>query len=185
MADLRDATELAWTARDPAFLAAFGATRLLPSVKGRVALRAAILGALAGRDATQRRAIAILRRNWAANRGAQILAPNPVAWSVAEFPDAGGKRPQDWSCNPVNRAYIGKFFRLAARHRIEVYWLLNPIHPSNQSRRDRLEVDRPMDPVRPVGPRPPNVVVVNARRIGLDATHFVDSGHPDRRGRPP
>jgi hypothetical protein len=179
---LRDGLGLAWAARDPGLFGEFAAAQTLPTVRDRRAIRAAILAGLRARPDPDRPSTEARRRNWAVNQGAQVFPPNPLAQSTAEFPNEAPNLRPDWSCHPVNAAYIDGFFRLAAEHRIPAYWLLTPIHPRLQAGRDRLGLDDALTRFLAERAGASGVTVVDARRLGLDPDLFVDATHLDRRG---
>ena len=49
--------------------------------------------------------------------------------------------PRAWRCHPVNEAYLRRFLALADGHAIPVFWLLPPIAPVVQARRERTGAD--------------------------------------------
>jgi hypothetical protein len=180
----RDGFELAWTARHATYLGTFLANWALPTFRDRLPIHARIRNALQGLPAPTREHLDAHRRNWEVNRGAEVLPPNPIAATTSEFSNEKGNLRPGWKCHPINVEYIAKFFRLAAEHRVRVYWLLTPIHPRLQAGRDRLGIDDALtrfvrEQAEAAGP---GVVVVDGRRLGLDADLFVDATHPDRRG---
>jgi hypothetical protein len=182
--DLRECVELAWTARDAAFLGTMAAATLLPSVKARDPIRADVVAALRGGPADRlRRTIPQSRRNWIVNRGAQLMPRIPDIVKIPEFWDESASYPKHWGCLPTNAAYIRRFFRLAAENRIPVFFLVPPRHPRVQANRERLGLDALYTRfIRRVTAGDPNVTVIDARRSGYDPSVFIDSSHFDRQG---
>ena len=184
LCDLRECLELAWTARDARFLGSLATTKLLPSFRVRAEIRADVLAAFRGESAdARRRTVAQARRNWAANGGAQVMPRNPDVATIAEFWDESASYPEHWSCPPTNRVYVRGFLRLAAEHRIPVFFLIPPRHPRVQANRERLGLDaRYTRFVRAATAGFANVTVVDGRYSGYAPTVFIDSSHFDRQG---
>lgn len=183
-AGLRDGLALARAAGDADLFGEFAASWALPTARDRQAIRAAIRAALLGLPDPDRAETEARRRNWAVNRGAQALPINPLAASTAAFPNEAPNLRPGWSCHPVNAATIDAFLRLAAEHRVPVYWLLTPIHPRLQEGRESLGLDEALSRFvrRRARAAGRGVTVVDARRLGLDPDLFVDATHLDRRG---
>src|SRR5438270_12433643 len=113
-------------------MATLAAGGLLPSVRGRFEIRAGIVAALQGREASSRSTTAGFRRNWAVNKGAQLSprsATPPEKFRIARWEDF----PRPWSCDKVNAEYIRRFLALARSRDIPVYWLLPPVSPELQA----------------------------------------------------
>jgi hypothetical protein len=123
----------------------------------------------------------LLYRNWNFNKGAMI---DPKRWFLDNSGIADAERNSSaWRPDPVNEHYFHAFFDLAARHGIKVVWLLPPVSPGTQiiweARGDESLFNRFIgDQLR----RHPNVVVVDSRHSGYEATAFHDQVHLDRDG---
>jgi hypothetical protein len=174
--------EVAWTSRDATFFAATMLGRALPSYRGRFEVRDAIAAALGGEDKSTRELNRACRRQWALNRGAQILSnewanrQDPSAWYQANCTTG-------WTLEPLNAKYVRKLLDLADDRNIPVFWLLPPIHPEAQDRCDRGGYDAAVE--RFVGKalaRYPNLVVLDARRSGYGPAIFTDIVHLNRKG---
>ena len=184
VATLADGLELARVARDASFAARFALAQALPSIRDRRSLRSSIASRLAGLPGPDRAEADARERTWRLNRGGHPLAPIPPAATPAEFPNEAPNLRLGWACGPTNAAIIARFFDLAARREIPVYWVLTPIHPRLQARRDALGIDAGFARfvLEQADRAPGRVTVVDARRLGLGPDHFVDATHLDRRG---
>ncbi len=179
--DLRETVELCWSARDPDLFGAITLARLLPSVQCRGEARANVQLMLRGEKSDRVGIMLLLFRNWNFNKGAMI---DPKRGFQDDSGVADAERNSSaWRPDPVNMQYFHAFLDLAARHRIRVVWLLPPISPGTQviweARGDELLFERFIrDQLR----RHPNVVVLDGRHSGYEATAFHDRVHVDRDG---
>jgi hypothetical protein len=182
--EFRECLDLAWSARDPFLPGAVMAAGLIPTLRDCNELRAAIMAVLRGRNAfsaeTRRLHHHCLRRN----RGAEVAdAPPEHAWAgrIAEW--TRELFPNTWHCHALNATYVDRILNMAEAHGIAVYWLLPPLSPAVQERRQRLgadlEYDRFVDDVRATHP---SVRVLDARHSGYDNAAFVDPIHLNRHG---
>src|SRR5262249_43679205 len=121
---LREAFELAWTAGEAGEFLRLATALLFPSIRSRRDLDEGLLAALKGKSASRRRE-AFLQRNRRQNKGALLLDPQPLKEEPSIWYRTNYPRP--WACAPVHAAYVDQFMKLAAAHKITVYWLLPPI----------------------------------------------------------
>jgi hypothetical protein len=180
---LLECLELSWTASDPTFFAATALAILSPTVRARIEIRTNILLALRGEPGIYRSDTLRYRRNWDANLGAQVTARNPrFTGSVLELLHKQCMSDV-WWCNRINLAYIRRFLALAAARDIPVYWLLPPLAPELQARRERSGADAQHTRfVRGLQASFPNLTVVDGRHSGYEPPVFFDPVHLDRRG---
>ena len=182
--DLGEALDLAWAAGDARLFAATTLGHHLASYRARHDIRAGVVAALEGRSSTKRDQIEAHRRNRAANGGAVLLWKNPAFQDPVAPPEAVIP-PGNWACDPVNAAYVNRFFALAAESMLPVYWLMTPESPGASSWQDRngdhARIDRF---ARDIQDRYPNVVVVDGRGSGYPPGVFNDQAHLDREGSP-
>jgi hypothetical protein len=174
--DGREAVELAWTARDPSLLGRLATMWLLPSVRGRSPIRQHLMAVLAGQASPWRPQSELLMRNWAANRGAQVMPGrlvepfDPNAKCQEFFPT--------WACHPVNSAYLIRTFELTAARRIPVVLVLPPINPILQALSERSGfADAYETSLRRLVGRYPHVVVLDGRHAGYAVESFIDADH--------
>jgi len=178
----RECLELAWRARDATFFASAILGRLLPSVPAQHDLRSNIQVALRGGSDSWREGNLRFRCNWYANKGAQVTAESSFQSRVAEW----GQQlymPNVWWCDKVNAVYIRKFLDLAAVRSSPVFWLLPPISPEVQARREQTGVDaKHAQFVAKALAQHRNLVVVDGRHSGYGPPAFVDPVHLNRCG---
>jgi hypothetical protein len=154
----------------------------LPSFKNRHELRAMVTRLLRGRRVSPRMNNDVVRRNWAANEGAQVNAKRKFR-VPAQPVRPEGHVEGTWAPHPVNARYVERLLALAHQRAIPVYWLLTPRCPTVQTWRDWYGEEARYERfvARMVG-RFPNLVIVDARHSGYDADVFVDTVHLDRDG---
>jgi hypothetical protein len=179
---LREAFDLAWTARDARLFAEILLARALPSVRARREVAGNLRTALAGGHGSEQDRPLHWWRNLNRNRGALVQAPRPIV--PAEIDGwARGFTPSAWPFDRTNRAYLDRFLELAARHRIPVYWIIPPVHPELQARSERTGFDALYSRfVRNVQAKYDNLTIIDGRRLGYPASLFADPLHLDRRG---
>jgi hypothetical protein len=121
--------ELAGAAHDYRLGGALLAGRLLSSLREREEIRHAVVEALGGRGFSTRMNSLLAQRNWAVNRGAQIMnrAPNVEANELEKVNWRGLLQP--WHPQPLNIAYVARCLKLARQHGIPVYWVMPPFSP--------------------------------------------------------
>jgi len=176
--DLRDSLDLALAARDARLFGAVTLARLLPSVRDRYTLRSAVLGALQGNDPSERVGALAVRRNVRTNLGAKLAPPRPGG-ATAPLPGEA----DSWACTPLNDRYIRRFLDLTARHGVTVVWLLPPVRPDLQAKREANGVDAAYKAYAcGLLARYRHLAVVDATRSGFPADSFIDGQHLDRRG---
>jgi hypothetical protein len=180
---LAECGELAWTMRDAAFLGNLVVSRLVPSITSRREIRTDILLALQGQSPPSRAYLPIFWRNWNVNRGAQVMPKDPIMRSDPKYLIKEVYFPDQWSCEPTSVAYIRRFLKLAAAHKIPVFWLLPPIRPDVQAKREQSGLDALyLRLVHHYESRFSNLVVVDGRHSGFEETVFQDPSHLDYEG---
>lgn len=176
---IREALDLAATTRAPEFFARTVTSQALACVAARHEVRASVLAALRGESASAREGVRLLRRNWEANRGAQVI-PETTSRPPSRF---DGLFPDRWECLETTEAYIRRFLALAESRRVPVYWVLPPIRPGAQEWRDRRGLDAPyLDFVAGLQADHGGLKVVDGRKSGYGDALFVDAVHLNRRG---
>jgi hypothetical protein len=175
----RDCAEMASTIHDASFFGRVMLKRALPSIRDRNEIRANILEAFRG-EANTRPAITWAIMNWSENLGAQVMPPTPRRADEPLFTEG---LQAHWEANHDNLVYLRRFLRLAASRDIRVYWLLPPIDPDLQERRDREGLDdKFLSVVNEMVRRYPNLVVLDARHAQYKKELHIDPIHLDRRG---
>jgi hypothetical protein len=181
---LPELAELAWSARDPEFFGSAALGRLVPSVRLRFEVREALMAAMRGEYASARWGLAPKLRNWRENLGAHIQPPASVPGEeVARILETQGYLPGGWACHPVNAAYVERFLALAESRGVRAFWLLPPVQPEVQARRDRGGLSADYERyVRGLADRHANLVVLDGRHAGFPATTMADMTHLNRLG---
>jgi hypothetical protein len=179
---LGETIELGWQSFDGDLLGFSLHERLLPSLKLRLGVRHAFRQAVHGQPNRARDEMLAQRRTLRQTLGALPLEPNP------QFVDDAGpvhpaQRGRTWKPKAVNVRYLRRFLALAAARKIPVFWLLHPWSPNWQARRDALGLEAPYERlINALQAEFTNLVVIDARRAGFDASLFSDQVHLDRRG---
>ncbi|MEO6810450.1 MAG: hypothetical protein ABI353_15150 [Isosphaeraceae bacterium] len=183
LASLRDALDLAWSARSVSLGVKVLLGRVLPSVRSRDEVRAALVAALHGGPPPWASTNRTLLRQWTINRGANLASKNPAFLGKVSAEAHKNLFSDYWKCHKINARYLERFLDLAGSKGVRVYWLLPPISPELQARRDQSGVDaRHTEFVRSVCIRHKDVVVIDGRHAGYDHTVFVDPAHLDGDG---
>jgi hypothetical protein len=179
----RECAELSWEARDPTFFLATALGLLLPSVRARSEIRINILLALQGHEGNLRVDTLRYARNWRANQGAQVTAKNPAFTGIIS-PDTHQRCLSDaWWCHRVNALYARRFLALAAARGIPVFWLLPPIAPAMQARREHSGSDaKHIQFVQEMQKCFYNIIIIDGRHSGYRSSVFCDPVHLDREG---
>ncbi len=181
MATLPECAELAVAARDATFFARMALVWGLPSYRVRKEIRENIMAAVRGEEPTRNWERAIATRNARANRGATHTAKGNYQGELKL--DDPNQFPADWRCDPINEAYIGRFFALAAEHGIEAFWLVPPISRTTLARREAIGAEGQYTRfVESVSARHPGVTVIDARGSHYAFEAFFDSTHLNRDG---
>lgn len=173
---LAETCELSWTEGDASLFARYALAGIVPSLRARPDIRAALLGAVHGQSTSKGQELPMHRRNWAFNRGAMLLPRygderDMPLWYAVNY-------PEPWACDPTNAAYLRRFLRLAEANGIRVYWLLAPLDPEAQDLSEAGGQDARFESfVRRALERHPNLHVLDGRHAGFDRLAFTDAVH--------
>ena len=183
IADAREVLELARVSGKGSLLTSIALGRLLPSYRARLGIRSNLREALRGEAPLLGRINRVCRRNWRANAGANVAARNP-SFRGEVGPDAHKALHSDlWYCYRVNAEYLRCFLALTAARGIRVYWLLPPLAPRLQARRERTGAEAGyLGFVRSIQARHAHLTVLDARHADYGPEVFVDATHLDGRG---
>lgn len=179
----RELIDLAATAKSPPLFLRSAMGRLLPTIRKRDDIRMRILDTWNGLPNRMHEVVMAHRRNWAVNRGAQVAPAEDTFVDELDESLADANRGRSWRPDPTNAAYIDRLLRLAARHGTTVAWVMPTISPTLQKHRDGNGLDRDYERfARSLLARHDNLVIIDGRRSGYDATAFRDAVHLERRG---
>ncbi|WP_406695103.1 hypothetical protein V5E97_29100 [Singulisphaera sp. Ch08] len=157
--------------------------RLLPTFRGRLEVRGAILAALRGEDSPMRLINRVCQRNWGVNDGANVAARNPAFNGEVSAEQHKTLLSHLWYCHRVNKTYVRRILDLTAERGIRVYWLLPPVSPALQTKREETGAESGyLKFVRSFQHPYPHLTIVDGRHAGYDHTAFVDATHLDGRG---
>ena len=179
----RECLELASESRSVGMLAEILLGRLLPSYRGRLEIREAILASLRGESSATFSTNQLALRNWGINRGAHLNSSRtPFPGEVS--PDVHKKLLSDgWKCHRINATYVDKLLGLAETRKVPVFWLIPPLPPQLQERRERSGVDAAyLAFARSMQEKHPGLTVVDGRHSGYDDSTFADHTHLNGRG---
>lgn len=170
--------DLAVSARDSGLFLTVALGKLLPSERTRHEVRALFSGWLHGQNVSPKQTNRLYTRQWTVNRGGQFTPPNPLfTGAVSEVQQTAIMSDRFW-CGKINRRYIDRFLDLASSRGARVYWLLPPVSPAVQARRDASGADARLDAfLKQVQARHPRLSVLDARHCGYPSPVFQDARH--------
>jgi hypothetical protein len=173
-----EALDLARTSRDSRLFAEILAARVLRSYRARHEIRAWIAGAIEGVDVSQRPLNELFTHHWTLHRGGQYTPTNPNYHGELPEAELSGLLADKFWCNKINRAYVDRTIALAESRGIRVFWLLPPVTPGLQARRDASGAEAKYEAfIRGIQARHPRLVVLDGRRSGYDWPVFQDVRH--------
>jgi hypothetical protein len=180
----RESIELAWAARDASFFGSISLARLLPSCKARFEMRAGIRAALRGETASSRPALRVHLRNWEQNHGAHLAPADPSAQETIRRAIATSEYlPTCWTCHPINEVFARRLLELTEARHLRVFWLLPPLHPDVQERRDRGGMHgQYVAFIRRLQAEFPCLTVIDGRHSGYAPDALADLTHLNRVG---
>jgi hypothetical protein len=180
--EMAEAIDLILSTRHAGFGAALALGSLFPSVKDRHEIRSFFRAALQGRSASHRAEIAGQVARWTRDRGALLSDERPAYDGSIDRANRGYFPPR-WRCHPTNERYLRRLLELAESRAIRVYWLLPPVVPRFQARREELGLEASyLQFARTLADRHRNLFVLDARHAGFDHSRFIDPLHLNRRG---
>jgi hypothetical protein len=181
--DAREILELAWSSRSASLLCELAVGRLIPSLRARLEVRGYPQAVLRGQTDRVSLINRVCLRNWTINDGANVAPTNPGFTGALE---AGGDEKYQtgaFHCHRVNAEYIRRLLGLAASRGVKVYWLLPPVTPRLQARREAQGAEADfIQFVRRMQAQATNVTILDARHSGYDHSLFVDPTHLDGQG---
>ena len=134
---LRESLDLARSAGSGSLFFELAVGHLLPSFRSRHEIRSNLRAALRGEIDPLRAINRTCQRNWSLNDGANVAAKNPAFDGVVGADDDQKYQTRAFRRHRVNAEYIRRLFTLAAARGIPVYWLLPPLAPQLQARREQ------------------------------------------------
>jgi hypothetical protein len=181
---LRECVDLSRMASGGSFVLSTIVGRLLPSVRARAELRSNVLAALRSEPDHIGAINRVLWRNWTVNRGANVAASDS-RWHDESEPEIERRmHPNVFYVDRTNAAGLESLMRLADERKIPVFWLLTPLSPDLQARRDQSGADAGYERfVRSFQEKYPQVLtVLDARRGAYPRSLFTDHTHLNGQG---
>ncbi len=179
---LREAAELAWSARDSSFFGTVVARKLLTSFKARREVKSGLGQLVRKGDTASRRQFRAQERNWSLNRGTLLMGRRPRN-STKIGPERMGELTQEWSPDPVTRKYLRKFLALAAENGMQVVWVIPPTSPEHEGLRVKTGQHAYYTKLaEDLQAEFPGMTVVDGRSPGYGRHVFIDDSHLDRVG---
>jgi hypothetical protein len=175
---------LALAARDPGLFASVAAAEVLPTLRNRDRVRAAVSAALKGEADTNRGLNRMLVRNKRVNAGALIQPVKPFDGGIKEEQRRSLLRTP-WAPSTVGRAYVGRFLDLAEARGVRVFWVIPPFCPKLRDARAAVGLDRSYAAfARGFQARHPGLTVIDGSGAGAGYGDelFCDAVHLNRRG---
>ena len=171
-----------WASTRPFTVAAL-VGRVVPSVRARLEIRSSVMAAVAGRSNPVPAMNRVLLRNWEVNDGAN-LSPTGLRAGETEGGIERRLRPDFFHVDRSNAAGLNALMGLAESRRIPVFWLLPPIAPSLQARRDRSGAEAGYEEfIRTFVTRyPRTLTILDARWRQFSTSNFVDETHLNKNG---
>ena len=180
---LRESLDLARSAGSGSLFFELAVGHLLPSFRSRHEIRSNLRAALSGEIDPLRAINRTCQRNWSLNDGANVAAKNPAFDGLVGADDDQKYQTRAFRRHRVNAEYIRRLLNLAATRNVPVYWLLPPLAPQLQARREQTGAEADFTRfVRSFQTPTANLTVLDARHAGYDHTLFVDPTHLDGQG---
>jgi hypothetical protein len=179
-----EAIEFALIARDRETVCSILVSQALASFKQRHEIRDAVTSALLQSQTSA----ALIRpthlHNWSRNDGANILPSDPrPPLNVALQLESSHYWPNEWSPHPVNHRFIERFLALCEKWETPVYWLLPPVHPEVQRRRDLAGLSGHYERFLQALQRShPSLRILDSRHTGFPESALADLTHLNREG---
>lgn len=176
--NLSDCLDLARSDRNAELFAQLALGRLFPSYRCRHEIRDLIQSRLDGRDDSPKTWNRLYQRHWTVNRGGQYTPTNPAFHGEVTDAEHQTLLSDRFWCHRLNRHYIHRFLKLAESQRVRVFWLLPPVSPALQARRDSSGAEAQYERfIREIQAEHPELIVLDARRSGYQANLFQDARH--------
>jgi hypothetical protein len=175
--DPLEAFDLAWRVHDAELGGRILLAEALASYRARLEIRKLIVPPQ-GFDLHSRSEALRLAAHWKAERGSNVAGAHGAFDGTVTEADHQTLLSDRFWCDRNNRYHLTTFLDEAKSHEIPVYWLLPPVSPAVQARRDSSGAEaKHLAFVESLTSRYPNVTILNFQHAGFTATDFVDPRH--------
>ncbi len=177
----RDAYDLYQRTKDATGFSSTLLGMVVPSYRDRLEIRQNVFEALRGEESFNYKQVSMGVRNREVNQGGLALYKTPGhAADVAVWGNLPGK---EWQANPDNLAFARRFFRLAEKQGVPIYWVIPPVDPEIQAKYESNGIDaRYRAVVRSFQEQFPAIRVVDAQHSNYQRDVFFDGLHLDKDG---
>ena len=183
IASARELWELALESRKGSFLTAVVLGRLLPSYRARLEIRSNLREALRGESPLLGRINRVCARNWRANAGANVATRNPSFRGEVGPDEHKLLHSHLYYCERINAEYVRRLLALTKARGIPVYWLLPPLSPQLQARREQTGAEAGYLQLASASlTANPHLTILDGRHSGYGPEVFVDATHLDSQG---
>jgi hypothetical protein len=167
-----EAAQLAWAARDPNVFTGIFLRWTLPSLHYRQTIRGLVRDG-AGDDRSSK-----FLHDWALGRGMERRLPDGRYDGRMEPALERSVYSSPWLVHSLFEEYTRHTVRLAARYGATVFWVMPPIAPGAQARRESLGLDDlHTRNLQVIASWSPGLIVLDGRRLGVPDSGFFDSCH--------
>ncbi len=158
--------------------------RLLPSLRARLEVRSNARAVLQGEAAAIPVINRVLWRNWTVNGGGNVASVRAGMVEESETEIEHRLHPELFYVDRTNAAGLHGLMRLASDRNIPVFWLLPPISPDLQERRDRSGAEVGYEHfIQSFMDKYPRILtVLDARGRNYPLSLFADRTHLNGRG---
>jgi len=175
--DPAEAVALAWNTHDAELCGRILLAEALPSYRARLEIRKQIVPP-AGFDPLSRSESLRLAAHWTAERGSNVAGDHGAFDGRVTEADHQTLLSEKFWCDRINRRHLTGFLALAHSRGIPVFWLLPPVSPAVQARRDDSGAEaKHLAFVRSWTTPYPNGQILNFQHDGFIAIDFVDPRH--------
>lgn len=179
--DFATSCRLAWRFQSPGLPLDVVWSSAFPSLAARDGIRASIEAALIQKERSTQAVINVYTNNWKSNQGAHLLAERSEPGRFSKLNHE--LFPSDWRPDRANLAIISEILNTARQRNIQVFWLISPLHPEAEQALLECGVTSRYSALIASFQRSfPELTVLDARSIGIEAEDFVDAVHLDRKG---
>jgi hypothetical protein len=172
-----EAVALSWRTHDAELAGRILLAEALPSYRARLEIRKLIVPPKEF-DLHSRTEALRLADHWTAERGSNVAGDHGTFDGTVTEAEQKTLLSDKFWCDRNNRHHLTAFLDEAKAHGIPVYWLLPPVSPAVQERRDSSGAEaKHLAFVESLTKPYPSARILNFQHAGFGATDFVDPRH--------